>query len=116
MREFPLAARSSESFYAPAGLPYVSAARAGGRARPALQLQARDLKNALKGLARHKRIVYLKKNHFALARGDGKTAGPDPYDEQSSKGDAASIDNRQSKIDNLRGRGRAAARTCSPAA
>ncbi len=28
--------------------------------------QARDLKNALKDLSRHRRIVYLKKNHFAL--------------------------------------------------
>src|ERR1700733_1262514 len=28
--------------------------------------QARDLKNVLKSLARNKRIVYLKKNHFAL--------------------------------------------------
>ena len=31
--------------------------------------QARDLKNALKGLARQKRIVYLKKNHFARVGG-----------------------------------------------
>ena len=29
--------------------------------------QARDLKNALKVLSRLRRIVYLKKNHFALA-------------------------------------------------
>jgi ribonuclease R len=29
--------------------------------------QARELKSALKALSRHKRIVYLRKNHFALA-------------------------------------------------
>ena len=29
--------------------------------------QARDLKNALKVLSRNRRVVYLKKNHFALA-------------------------------------------------
>ena len=34
--------------------------------------QARDLKNALKSLARHKRIVYLKKNHFALVGSERK--------------------------------------------
>jgi ribonuclease R len=31
--------------------------------------QARELRSALKDLARHRRIVYLKKNHFALVRG-----------------------------------------------
>ena len=34
--------------------------------------QARELKNVLKSLARHKRIVYLKKNHFALG-GKGRS-------------------------------------------
>src|SRR5260370_42398050 len=29
--------------------------------------QARELRSALKDLSRHRRIVYLKKNHFALA-------------------------------------------------
>ncbi len=34
--------------------------------------QARELKQALKDLSRHRKVVYLKKNHFALA----KDAGP----------------------------------------
>jgi ribonuclease R len=38
--------------------------------------QARELKNLLKGLARKKRIAYLKKNTFALARGKDGAAGP----------------------------------------
>jgi ribonuclease R len=39
--------------------------------------QARDLKNVLKILARNKRVVYLKKNHFALVRGgQGHAAAP----------------------------------------
>ena len=39
--------------------------------------QARELKNLLKGLARKKRIAYLKKNTFALARGkDGSEVRP----------------------------------------
>ncbi len=32
--------------------------------------QARELKHALKELSRHRRIIYLKKNHFALAHKD----------------------------------------------
>ncbi|HMD84310.1 MAG TPA: VacB/RNase II family 3'-5' exoribonuclease [Terriglobia bacterium] len=39
--------------------------------------QARDLKNALKDLSRHRRIVYLKKNHFALV-GKGTYGPPRP--------------------------------------
>ena len=38
--------------------------------------QARDLKNALKVLSRHRRIVYLKKNHFALVRKEGDSQRP----------------------------------------
>ena len=40
--------------------------------------QARDLKNALKSLSRHKRIVYLKKNNFALVRGTHGHAASHP--------------------------------------
>jgi ribonuclease R len=42
--------------------------------------QARELKNVLKSLARHKRIVYLKKNHFALGGKGPRTDadGPSP--------------------------------------
>ncbi len=40
--------------------------------------QARELKSALKGLARQKRIVYLKKNHFALAEGPHAHAAAPP--------------------------------------
>ncbi len=39
--------------------------------------QARELKNLLKGLARKKRIAYLKKNTFALARGSDSARGTD---------------------------------------
>ena len=47
--------------------------------------QARDLKNALKGLARHKRIVYLKKNHFALVGRESARArlGPRRFPRQA---------------------------------
>ena len=38
--------------------------------------QARELKNVLKSLARHKRIAYLKKNHFALVRAGDRPADP----------------------------------------
>jgi exoribonuclease R len=42
--------------------------------------QARDLKNALKVLSRQHRIVYLKKNHFALASKERQAgaASPEP--------------------------------------
>ena len=40
--------------------------------------QARDLKNALKILSRNRRIVYLKKNHFALVRGVHGDAAQQP--------------------------------------
>ena len=42
--------------------------------------QARDLKNALKDLSRHRRVVYLKKNHFALVRGVGQGSLSGPFD------------------------------------
>jgi len=38
--------------------------------------QARELKSALKELARHRKIVYLKKSHFALAPADHRPAVP----------------------------------------
>jgi ribonuclease R len=38
--------------------------------------QARDLKSALKELSRHRKIIYLKKNHFALAHKDRHAAIP----------------------------------------
>ncbi len=41
--------------------------------------QARDLKSALKTLSRQHRIVYLKKNHFALAR-ESRAQSPRPKD------------------------------------
>jgi ribonuclease R len=41
--------------------------------------QARELKNVLKSLARHKRIVYLKKNHFALVGGVHGHAATEPF-------------------------------------
>ena len=40
--------------------------------------QARELKHALKDLSRHRRIVYLKKNHFALAHKDRHAATENP--------------------------------------
>jgi ribonuclease R len=40
--------------------------------------QARELKSALKDLSRHRRIVYLKKNHFELAHKDRHAAGENP--------------------------------------
>src|SRR5579862_104553 len=46
--------------------------------------QARELKNLLKGLARKKRISYLKKNTFALAR--GKDAVPESPSGSTSRG------------------------------
>ena len=64
--------------------------------------QARDLKNALKDLSRHKRIVYLKKNHFALV-GKGSTGPPQPCGHPSESGgeyDVASAGNRKSAIEN----------------
>ena len=38
--------------------------------------QARDLKNVLKVLSRNRRVVYLKKNHFALAERERQAADP----------------------------------------
>ena len=44
--------------------------------------QARELKRALKELCRHRRVVYLKKNHFALAsrgHGEGEQLAAPPH-------------------------------------
>ena len=68
--------------------------------------QARDLKNALKTLARYNRIVYLKKNHFALVRGDRRAADLTADDARQIRTGSATTDNRQSKIDNGRGQAR----------
>ena len=38
--------------------------------------QARELKHALKDLTRHRKIVYLKKSHFALAPSDHRPRVP----------------------------------------
>jgi ribonuclease R len=48
--------------------------------------QARELKTALKELARHRRIVYLKKNHFALAgkESPAKQDRPSPHHPSNS--------------------------------
>jgi len=76
MREFPSAAEILKVFEENAGKTF--------RLRElvvALGLrssQARDLKHALKDLTRHRKIAYLKKNHFALvshARHDSSVAG-----------------------------------------
>jgi len=40
--------------------------------------QARELKQVLKDLSRHRRIVYLKKNHFALANKERHATAEDP--------------------------------------
>ncbi len=47
--------------------------------------QARELKTALKDLSRHRRIVYLKKNHFALV-GKGSYGPPRPSGTPSEPG------------------------------
>ena len=47
--------------------------------------QARDLKNALKVLSRNRRIVYLKKNHFALVRGAQGDAAIQPLASHDSR-------------------------------
>src|SRR5208337_3274688 len=60
--------------------------------------QARDLKNALKVLSRNRRVVYLKKNHFALARTEGKATDPSLDDSRRSGAGAKASENRQSKI------------------
>jgi ribonuclease R len=62
--------------------------------------QARELKNLLKGLARKKRIVYLKKNTFALAEKGSK--GAEWGMDNVGAGEAA-IGNRQSTIGNGHG-------------
>ncbi|MFZ0963144.1 MAG: VacB/RNase II family 3'-5' exoribonuclease [Terriglobia bacterium] len=69
--------------------------------------QARELKTALKDLSRHRRIVYLKKNHFALVGSERKTPGQTLDDSRRSMADPKAIDNRQSKIVNGRGMARA---------
>ena len=62
--------------------------------------QARDLKNALKGLARHKRIVYLKKNHFALG---GRSRTPRPHAAiHAANSGSRPVDDRQSQSVNAR--------------
>ena len=61
--------------------------------------QARDLKNALKTLAKHKRIVYLKKNHFALVRSDGKAPEEGLGDARPSRGYYTAIEKNQSKFE-----------------
>jgi ribonuclease R len=62
--------------------------------------QARDLKNALKDLSRHRRIVYLKKNHFALVGTERKATGANLGDSRRSTADSQAIENRPSKIGN----------------
>ena len=63
--------------------------------------QARELKSVLKDLARHRRIVYLKKNHFALA-GKEKTARECLTHPSGGKvSGLRAIENRQSKIVNV---------------
>ena len=57
--------------------------------------QARELKTALKDLSRHRRIVYLKKNHFALVRGGRNAADSDVDDSLRSIANSGAIDNRQ---------------------
>jgi ribonuclease R len=69
--------------------------------------QARDLKNALKILSRHKRIVYLKKNHFALAGRERQATEQGIDDTRASSTDSKIIENRQSKIGNGAGTARA---------
>jgi ribonuclease R len=69
--------------------------------------QARELKNLLKGLARKKRIVYLKKNTFALVGTGRKATAPNIDDARWSSGDSKSIENRQSTIGNGGGAARA---------
>jgi len=64
--------------------------------------QARDLKNALKVLARNKRVVYLKKNHFALVRMEGNPASR-LDDLRAPRDDSEASEDRQSKIDKGRG-------------
>jgi ribonuclease R len=68
--------------------------------------QARDLKNALKVLARLKRVVYLKKNHFALA-GRERQVTDRKDDTRPSRPDSTTIESRQSKVENGRGTARA---------
>ncbi|MGO8788102.1 MAG: ribonuclease R family protein [Terriglobia bacterium] len=58
--------------------------------------QARDLKNALKSLSRNKRIVYLKKNNFALVGTKYGHAGPHA---------SASAESRFSNVGTTRPRG-----------
>jgi len=52
--------------------------------------QARDLKNVLKSLARNKRIVYLKKNHFALGSKEPRVDSDRPAKGRSAHLPAAS--------------------------
>ena len=58
--------------------------------------QARDLKNALKALARQKRVVYLKKNHFALAVNANTESNG--YDSPWAGGGVKGSESRQSKM------------------
>ncbi len=70
MREFPLSKEILKVFERDPGKTY--------RLRELVvelglrSSQARELKTALKDLSRHRQIVYLKKNHFALAQRDGR--------------------------------------------
>ena len=77
--------------------------------------QARDLKNALKVLSRLHRVVYLKKNHFALAskvaQGSlSSSAAPPPDqdigDSRRSSASSKTIEKRQLKIGNSGGTSR----------
>ena len=62
--------------------------------------QARDLKNALKVLSRLRRVVYLKKNHFALARSVTNGQGQNIDNSGPSMAGSKTIENRHSKIGN----------------
>jgi ribonuclease R len=65
--------------------------------------QARDLRNALKDLSRHRRIVYLKKNHFALAGREMKATDPNISRSLRSIAETRTTDSRRSTIGNGRG-------------
>ncbi len=67
--------------------------------------QARDLKNVLKVLSRNRRVVYLKKNHFALAGRERQAADSRIDDARAASTDSKTIENRQLKIGDGRGSG-----------
>ena len=65
--------------------------------------QARELKSALKDLARRRRIVYLKKNRFALAGKHDAGTGRGIDESRGAAAGARAIENRPSKIVHARG-------------